>query len=61
MIQRAAELSVLGLDGMTLLRTRDTVERLVLTAIADKLAGLRELERQALAAEIIDRLAKSIK
>jgi hypothetical protein len=53
-------LTALGLPGWRLLVAPNRDESLVMEAVADLVVTHRDTEREALAARIIDRLAKAV-
>lgn len=51
----------LGLPGWDFVTTRDPVDRLILTAMAERIAEYRANERKALAIEIVNAISKALK
>ena len=60
-IEQAAALTALGLPGWEFVTTRDPVDRLLLIAVAERVAEYRSNERKALAIEIVNAIAKAMK
>jgi hypothetical protein len=54
-------LVALGLPGWHFLTTHEPTDRLLLAALAERVAEYRENERKALAIEIVNALSKAIK